>query len=125
VAFPYFFFLEVFWPIIERLGYLTFIATVALGRASLPFVLAFLAVAFVFGMALSFAAIGLEELSFRRYARWRDLVSLLGVAITENLGYRQLSTYWRIRGMVSKLGGATAWGAMERQGFRASRAGPA
>jgi cellulose synthase/poly-beta-1,6-N-acetylglucosamine synthase-like glycosyltransferase len=126
LAFPYFFFLEVFGPIIEGLGYLTFTAAVVLGRASMPYVLAFLAVAFAFGIALSFAAVGLEELSFRRYPRLRDLLRLLGVAITENVGYRQLSTYWRIRGMVSKLGGAKAWGAMERKGFRAvSGADPA
>ena len=125
LAFPYFFFLEVFGPIIEGLGYLTFLAAVVLGRASMPYVLAFLAVAFAFGIALSFAAVGLEELSFRRYPRVRDLLRLLGVAITENVGYRQLSTYWRIRGMVSKLGGAKAWGAMERKGFRPVGAGPA
>jgi cellulose synthase/poly-beta-1,6-N-acetylglucosamine synthase-like glycosyltransferase len=123
LAFPYFFFLEVFGPIIEGLGYVTFPTAVVLGRTSLPYVIAFLAVAFAFGIALSFAAIGLEELSFRRYPRARDLLRLLGVAITENVGYRQLSTYWRIRGMVSKLRGAKAWGAMERKGFRATRPG--
>ena len=91
----------------------------------MPYVAAFLAVSFVFGIALSFAAVGLEELSFRRYPRFGDLLRLLGVAITENFGYRQLSTYWRIRGMVSKLGGARGWGAMERKGFQATSSGPA
>jgi cellulose synthase/poly-beta-1,6-N-acetylglucosamine synthase-like glycosyltransferase len=117
LAFPYFFFLEVFGPIIEGLGYLTFLGAVFLGRASMPYVVAFLAVAFALGIALSFAAVGLEELSFRRYPRFRDIVRLLGVAVIENVGYRQLSTYWRIRGMLSKLRGAHAWGAMERRGF--------
>ncbi len=120
LAFPYFFFLEVFGPIIEGLGYVTFLAAVFLGRASMPYVIAFLAVAFALGIALSFAAVGLEELSFRRYPRFRDVVKLLVVAAVENIGYRQLSTYWRIRGMVSKMGGGHAWGAMERRGFRAT-----
>jgi cellulose synthase/poly-beta-1,6-N-acetylglucosamine synthase-like glycosyltransferase len=124
LAFPYFFFLEVFGPIIEGLGYLTFLAAVLLGRASMPYVVAFLAVAFALGLALSFAAIGLEELSFRRYPRFRDILRLLAVAVIENVGYRQLSTYWRIRGMVSKLRGTHSWGAMERRGFR-PRVGPA
>lgn len=118
LAFPYFFFLEVFGPIIEGIGYLTFVIAVILGRTSMPYVVAFLAVAFAFGIALSFAAIGLEELSFRRYPRFSDLARLLWVAVTENVGYRQLSTYWRVRGMVSKLRGAKAWGAMERKGFQ-------
>jgi cellulose synthase/poly-beta-1,6-N-acetylglucosamine synthase-like glycosyltransferase len=125
VAFPYYFFLEVFGPIIEGLGYVTFLAAVVLGRVSMPYVLAFFSVAFAFGIALSFAAIGLEELSFRRYPRFGDLVRLLGVAVTENIGYRQLSAYWRLRGMVSKLTGAKAWGAMERKGFQLPSSGSA
>jgi len=125
LAVPYYFFLEVFGPVIESVGYVTFLAAIILGRASMPYVLAFLAVAFAFGIALSFAAVGLEELSFRRYPRFGDLVRLLGVAIIENVGYRQLSTYWRVRGMISKLTGAKAWGAMERKGFQVRSAGPA
>lgn len=119
-AAPYFFFLEVLGPIIEGLGYLTFAISILTGRASGPYVMAFLAVAFALGISLSFAAVGLEELSFRRYPRFRDLVTLLVVAIAENVGYRQLSMWWRLRGMVSKFRGARSWGAMERKGFQSS-----
>ena len=114
------FFLEVLGPVIESLGYVTFLAALLLGRASGPYVLAFLSVAFALGISLSFAAVGLEELSFRRYPRMRDLLHLLAVAIAENVGYRQISIYWRLRGMVSKLRGAHSWGVMERKGFGSS-----
>lgn len=117
LAAPYYFFLEVLGPIIESLGYVAFVTAVLLGRASTPYVLAFLAVAFALGISLSFAAVGLEELSFRRYPRMRDLATLLGIAVVENVGYRQLSIWWRLRGMISKFRGASAWGAMERKGF--------
>ncbi|MGY8776821.1 MAG: glycosyltransferase family 2 protein [Longimicrobiales bacterium] len=117
VAAPYFFFLEVLGPIIEGMGYVTFVTAILLGRASAPYVLAFLAVALTLGVSLSFAAVGLEELRFRRYPRFRDLFVLLLIAFAENLGYRQLSMWWRLRGMVSKFRGAQAWGAMERKGF--------
>ena len=120
LAAPYYFFLEVLGPIIESLGYVTFIVAVLLGRASGPYMIAFLAVAFALGISLSFAAIALEELSFRRYPRLRDLATLLVVAIAENVGYRQISIWWRLRGMISKVRGATAWGAMERKGFASS-----
>ncbi|MDP2956596.1 MAG: glycosyltransferase family 2 protein, partial [Longimicrobiales bacterium] len=118
LAFPYFFFLEMCGPVIEGAGYLGFVLAVATGRASLPFILAFLALAFAFGMALSVAAVALEELTFRRYPRARDLAQLFWLAILENVGYRQLSTYWRLKGIVSKVRGATGWGAMERRGFK-------
>ena len=117
LAAPYYVFLEIVGPVIEALGYLTFAAALLLGRASPPYVVAFLAVAFALGIALSFAAVGLEELSFRRYPRMRDLLTLLRVAVVENVGYRQISIYWRLRGMISKLRGAHSWGAMERKGF--------
>ncbi len=120
MAAPYYFFLEVVGPVIEALGYVTFITALLLGRASTAYVLAFLAVAFALGISLSFAAVGLEELSFRRYPRMRDLATLLLVAVVENVGYRQLSIWWRLRGMISKFRGASAWGAMERKGFSTS-----
>lgn len=117
LVYPYFFFLEMLGPVVELAGYVAFAVLVTLGRASGPFVVAFLTVAFVFGVALSIAAVGLEELTFRRYPRLRDLVHLFALAVAENFGYRQLSTYWRVRGMVSVLRRKKGWGAMTRRGF--------
>lgn len=123
IATPYYLFLEVIGPVVEGLGYVSFLAAILLGRASPPYVLAFLSVSIALGVSLSFAAVGLEELSFRRYPRFRDLLILLVVSVTENVGYRQLSQWWRLRGMISKFQGAKSWGAMERKGFAAASDG--
>jgi len=120
LAFPYFFFLEMLGPVIEGLGYGAFALSVVTGRASTSYVVAFLAVAVVFGIALSIAAVGLEEMSFRRYPRYRDLLGLFWLAVLENLGYRQINAFWRLRGVVSKLRGVRGWGRMERKGFDVS-----
>jgi len=117
VAFPYFFFLEMLGPLIEFFGYLSFILAVVLGRASGPYIVVFLMAAFVFGVVLSVAAVALEELSFHRYPRLTDLFRLFGLAVLENFGYRQLTSYWRIRGFFSGLRGVKGWGKMERKGF--------
>ncbi len=117
LSFPYFFFLEMLGPVIEVAGYTAFVVTIALGLAQLPYVLAFLALAIAFGIALSVAAIGLEELTFRRYHRTGDLGRLFFLAFLENFGYRQLNSFWRIQGMWSVLRGKKGWGAMERKGF--------
>ena len=117
LAFPYFFFLEMLGPAVELAGYVAFAVLVATGRADGPFVVLFLLVAFGFGVALSVAAVGLEELSFRRYPRLRDVVRLFALAVLENFGYRQLSTFWRVRGMFSTLRRKKGWGAMTRKGF--------
>lgn len=121
VVFPYFFFLEMFGPALETLGYVTFGVTVLGGRADATYVLAFIALAVVFGLALSLAAIALEELSFRRYPRAADLISLLALAVVETVGYRQLSTWWRTRGLVAALRGKRGWGEMTRKGFSGAR----
>lgn len=117
LAFPYFFFLEMLGPVIELLGYVAFVVTIAAGRADWYFVGAFLAVAVVFGGVLSLSAVALEELSFRRYPRVSDLFQLFGLAALENLGYRQLNTWWRVKGTISALRGVEGWGKMTRTGF--------
>ena len=120
LAFPYFFFLEMIGPVVEALGYFAFLVTVLAGRASPVYVLAFLGVAFGFGIVLSLSAVCLEELTFRRYPTKKDLVRLFFVGVLENLGYRQLNTYWRVKGLVSGLTGRGGWGVMTRKGFESS-----
>lgn len=117
LSYPYFFFLEMLGPLIEVAGYVLFAVTILLGFAALPYVLAFLALAIAFGIALSVAAIGLEELTFRRYHRTGDLARLFWLAVIENLGYRQLNSLWRIKGVWSVLRGKEGWGKQERRGF--------
>jgi cellulose synthase/poly-beta-1,6-N-acetylglucosamine synthase-like glycosyltransferase len=118
LAFPYFFFLEMIGPLIELLGYVSFTATIVAGRADWWFVSAFLAMAVVFGGVLSLASVALEELSFRRYPRITDLLQLFGLAGLENIGFRQLNTWWRVKGMYSALRKVESWGRMTRKGFQ-------
>ena len=123
VALPYFVAFELLGPVVEVLGYVAFVAAVVTGRASPAYTVAFLALAVFLGTAISVAAVALEELSFRRYRRFGDLLVLLGVALIENFGYRQMSTLWRLRGLVSAARSDLRWGAMERRGLE--RAAPA
>jgi cellulose synthase/poly-beta-1,6-N-acetylglucosamine synthase-like glycosyltransferase len=118
LAFPYFFFLEMLGPVVELLGYVSFIVTILAGRADWWFVGAFFAMAIVLGGVLSLAAVALEELSFRRYPRRSDLVKLFALAALENFGYRQLNTWWRVKGTFSALRGVESWGRMTRRGFQ-------
>lgn len=121
LAFPYFFFLEMLGPVIELLGYVSFVTTIAAGRADWYLIGAFLAVAVAFGGVLSLSAVALEELSFRRYPRLGDLLKLFWIAAVENLGYRQLNAWWRVKGTISALRGVQGWGRMTRKGFEVAR----
>jgi cellulose synthase/poly-beta-1,6-N-acetylglucosamine synthase-like glycosyltransferase len=120
LAFPHFFFLEMLGPLVEGLGYTAFVLTLLSGRTSGLYILAFLAVAFLLGIVLSVSAVCLEELTFRRYPRKRDLLILFGIGVLENIGYRQLNTYWRFKGTLAGLRGKEGWGVMTRKGFGSS-----
>jgi hypothetical protein len=88
-----------------------------LGRLNLEMLLTLFLVSLVYGVLLSLGAVLLEEISFHRYPSPRDLWRLMIFAVLENFGYRQLSVWWRIKGMVDHLRGVKSWGAMQRVGF--------
>jgi cellulose synthase/poly-beta-1,6-N-acetylglucosamine synthase-like glycosyltransferase len=121
VAMPYFLLFEFLGPVIELVGYAAFAAALALGVINWTFALAFFLAAVGLGVLLSTAAVFLEELRLERYPRWRDLIKLTLYGVLENFGYRQLNTVWRAIAIVSFLRRNSAWGAMERRGFRTRR----
>ena len=120
VGMPYFFLFEFLGPMIELLGYVAFVAGLALGVINATFALVFFLAAVGLGVLLSTAAIFLEELRLERYPSWRDLVKLILYGVLENFGYRQLNTLWRAMAIMSFLRKKSDWGAMERKGFDGS-----
>jgi cellulose synthase/poly-beta-1,6-N-acetylglucosamine synthase-like glycosyltransferase len=117
IGMPYFFLFEFLGPVIELLGYIAFVAGLALGVINTAFALVFFLAAVGLGVLLSTAAVFLEELRLERYPSWRDLVKLILYGVLENFGYRQLNTLWRAMAIVSFLRKNSDWGAMERKGF--------
>jgi cellulose synthase/poly-beta-1,6-N-acetylglucosamine synthase-like glycosyltransferase len=115
IAFPFMTVFEWFGPLLELAGYMFMIGGYALGVVSTPAFLAFMLVAFGFGMTLSVSALLLEEISFHVYSRPRDLVALTLIALAENFGYRQLVSFWRLWGLLKWLARSKQrWGEMTR-----------
>ena len=117
-AFPYFLLFETMGPFIEILGYTVVTLSFYLGILNLGFFLLFFTLAVVYGIFLSVAAILLEELSFRRYPAWEDLVRLLLYGVAENFGYRQALALFKVKSFWDFLRRRRMWGEMEREGFR-------
>ncbi|HTQ99507.1 MAG TPA: glycosyltransferase [Candidatus Acidoferrum sp.] len=118
LAFPYFLILEGLGPLIEASGYILFFWLLFEGgRGSVLLIVCFFLAAFVLGIALSFLAISLEEISFKRYPKFADLTQLFWLSVLESFGYRQLNAWWRIHGVYTFLMGKKEWGKMERKGF--------
>jgi cellulose synthase/poly-beta-1,6-N-acetylglucosamine synthase-like glycosyltransferase len=117
VVFPYFVIVELLAPIVEALGLVMLVATVAVGLVDRTFAILFFGLAVGIGLVLSVATLLLDQASFLRYKKPGDLAWLLWWAVVENVGYRQLTVYWRLRGLVKYLRGRSDWGAMTRKGF--------
>jgi cellulose synthase/poly-beta-1,6-N-acetylglucosamine synthase-like glycosyltransferase len=117
VAMPAFLLFEMLGPVVELSGYLVVPASALLGILDAGFLLIFLTLAVLYGILLSVSAVLLEDMAYRRYPRLRDLVLLVLVGVAENLGYRQLTAWWRTRAFWEYWRGDLGWGRMERQGI--------
>lgn len=120
-GFPYYVLFETLGPTVELAGYALAIVGLAFGLVPLDLALLFFGVAIGFGVLLSLEALLLDELTLRRYPRPADVLRLLGAAVIENLGLRQLLAVWRTKALIDLLRGRTGWGAMPRRGFEAPR----
>lgn len=105
-------------PLIELLGYAGLLLFYGKGVISAQALAAFGLLALGSGTLLSVSAFILEELSFRVYTQPKDIAMLLAAALLENFGYRQLTVWWRVRGMADAfIKHKGAWGKMERKPF--------
>ena len=116
-AMPYFLIFEAAGPLIEVSGYLVTLVAVMFGLLDIVFAQLLFLAAVVFGAMISMTSVLLEEMSFRRYPKVRHLLLLAAVGVIENFGYRQLTTYWRLKGVIDFLRKKQGWGVMTRKGF--------
>ncbi len=116
-AMPYFLIFEAAGPLIEVAGYVVTLVAVTFGLLDVVFAQLLFLAAVVFGAIISLTSVLLEEMSFRRYPKVRHLLLLAAIGVIENFGYRQLTTYWRLKGVIDFLRNKQGWGVMTRKGF--------
>jgi cellulose synthase/poly-beta-1,6-N-acetylglucosamine synthase-like glycosyltransferase len=134
-ALPAFWFFEYWGPIIEVSGYL-FIILFLLAEHFLgihllnrDYAWAFFLVSLGYGILVNVFAVLVGAWKFRigladrlqrgllPFERRRDVFILLAYAVMENLGFRQLTVYWRLRGLWDAWRGKTSWEKFGRVGF--------
>jgi cellulose synthase/poly-beta-1,6-N-acetylglucosamine synthase-like glycosyltransferase len=118
VVYPYYAFVELLAPVFEAVGLISLAVGLFLGMVDWNFAALFYLTAYGLGTALTAFTLILEDISFHRYDTFRDRILLLSWALLENFGYRQITVYWRLRGLWKFLRGKKDWGAMERKGFK-------
>lgn len=109
VSFPFHFYIEALGTAVEFIGYLIVPLAFMLHLALSAFYIPLVVLSLVYASFLSVGAVLLEELTYRRYPRRSDLYILLGGALLENFGFRQLILYYRFQGFVQFLAGLHRW----------------
>ena len=134
-ALPAFWLFEYYGPLVEIAGYLFILFLVLMGQLlgqqflSYDYLLAFLLASLGYGVLVNVLAVlvgawrfryGLADRLQRRlmpFTRRREVFILLLYAVLENFGYRQLTLYWRLRGLWDAWRGKTGWEKFSRVGF--------
>jgi len=129
VTLPWFWLFELMAPVVELIGLVYFVAVlvvlelehVGVLQTNLVdgwVVVLLLACSMSFAIASSVFALLSDELSFGRYSSVADQFRAMVGVVQEHVGYRQLTAWWRVQGMVDALRGSTpVWGTMKRRGF--------
>ena len=105
-------------PLVELSGLVLVPLGVLIGAVDVDFLWRFMLAAYAYAIVVSMVSVGVEEYAFHRFTRWRDVWGAVVGVVVENIGYRQLTAWWRLRGMWDALRGSPqVWGAMTRAGF--------
>lgn len=128
-AFPYFFLFEFFGAPVEFFGYLTLPLLFYLDHLNFTYLYLFIGVSIVYGIFLSVLSVVISAWpaktsetditgkSLIYYRGVREIVILAIFGILENLGYRQLTAWWRFKAIIDFLRGKKGWEKFERKGF--------
>lgn len=117
VVYPAYLMFELLGPVIELFGYFWFAAGLTFGFVDVKFALLFLFAAFWLGAMMSIQALLIDNWGFNLFRGARARLTLLAAAIFENLGYRQMTLWFRLRGLIKYMIGEKSWGKMTRKGF--------
>jgi cellulose synthase/poly-beta-1,6-N-acetylglucosamine synthase-like glycosyltransferase len=116
VALPGFAVFEMLSPMVELSGYILLPLLLALGYLDPSYAVAFIVLSVLYSILVSVLAVLLEDLTFQRYPHPADVALLVGAAVLEHFGYRQLTVWWRVRAFWEFWRGDLSWGVMERRG---------
>jgi cellulose synthase/poly-beta-1,6-N-acetylglucosamine synthase-like glycosyltransferase len=109
VSYPFHVWIECLGAVVEFLGYLVVPVAFALHLALPAFYIPLVMLSLVYAAFLSVGAILLEEITYRRYPRRRDLYLLLLGALVDNFGFRQLVLFYRVQGVALFIAGFNRW----------------
>lgn len=116
VVLPYYV-LEAISPIMELAGLTLITVGLVGGQTDLSVTGSLLVLAYGFSVALSVVAVGFEDKLDDKHALVDGRPRRFGQLLLEQVGYRQLTTLWRLWGVAGWLRGDQRWGTQVRKGM--------
>ena len=104
-------------PLLEVAGYVVTTIAALFGILNWSHYRVLLSVSILFGGAVTLLAVFLSDVTARQYLRGRDLGLLCVAALLENVGYRQINSWWGCVGTIQAMTGRGGWGPMKRRAF--------
>jgi len=120
ISFPLILIFDILSPIIEMLGYIMIPLGFIFGLLDTEVVLLFVLIFFFLGILISVFSLIAKQISSSRFHAAQDLGIITLIAVFENFGYRQINSFWRIKGWINFIMKKKAWGNMVRTGYRSN-----
>ncbi len=115
---PFFFSFEFLVPIIEFIGVITLIASFIFGIIDFQYLLIISLLVYLFYLSITIISILIDEILYKSYANYKELLTLIGMAAIEPFVYHPITVYASLKGywyFFTKK--EQKWGVMVRKGF--------
>ncbi|HTJ11084.1 MAG TPA: glycosyltransferase [Dinghuibacter sp.] len=118
VLMPYNFFFELLAPLVELTGIVYYIVQLCRGEINPEYAILLLVFVYMYSIMITTIAILWDQLAFRHYKSFREVLLLCTTPFLEFLLYHPMIVLFSIRGYYYFLTGKKhSWGNMQRQGF--------
>jgi len=120
LSMPFHAYIEAIGCVVETAGLVLVPFSFAVGAMPFSLFLLIIFLAAGYGTLLSVASVLMQENSLRRYSNLRDVATLIGYAVIENFGYRQVVSFYRAQGVLQYLRGRHRWEVVAKKGAAAT-----
>lgn len=115
---PFFFSFEFLVPIIEFLGVITLVVSLVFGLVDFQYLLIVSTIVYLFYLSITIISILIDEILYKSYANYKELLILVGMAIIEPLVYHPVNVYASLKGYWYFFSQKEQkWGVMVRKGY--------
>jgi cellulose synthase/poly-beta-1,6-N-acetylglucosamine synthase-like glycosyltransferase len=119
LSMPFHAYIEAVGCLIEAAGTFLIPFSFLIGAMPLSLFLLLMFLAVGYGTLLSMGSVLLEETTLRRYPKIQHVLILMAYAVIENIGYRQMVTFFRAQGVLAYFMGAKKWEMVIHHGLAA------